>query len=100
MEPSDQHFIGITEDVVHRFVTITTIACYCVQLLLILNYRAVDEKMARTVFVGGLPKTTSSSDIYDVLTQLFENYNPQLINFIEKKGIAFVEVSICNNNNI
>lgn len=51
----------------------------------------VDETIAQSLYVGGLPKETSEEYLRMVLEELFKDFAHE-INVVPAKGFAFVKV--------
>jgi hypothetical protein len=55
----------------------------------------VDEDMARTIFVGGLPRTNTdegAEELREFLWEIFSEFGADAVNIISGKGFAFVAV--------
>lgn len=59
----------------------------------------MDEDIARSVFVGGLPRTDTeegAEELREFLWEIFSEFGAENVNIVSGKGFAFVAVSLFN----
>mmetsp|Transcript_8924 Transcript_8924/g.13403 ORF Transcript_8924/g.13403 Transcript_8924/m.13403 type:complete len:478 (-) Transcript_8924:84-1517(-) len=57
----------------------------------------IDEDQARSLFVGGLPKSDTAEDLEELLWDIFGEYDMEIINIIPSRGYAFLKMSTVAN---